>query len=292
MSNLNIDRVVAGLQSRGINRTAVALTDYKPITKTLARVVLTVAGAQDVNLYDTRQAIASALNGAAFPVLRSFRSISSHGLPAMVGFVRANREVKPYDKAEVAKMRVMAKNMLMDAADDSLWEIRTAGDGTRLLCRQAPDDLSSVLSSVQASVPRAPRLVQLANSIGLGDAVAFVSPRTEQVRHGFVAFADAQTADGDDALEVVQMPEQNNPDEPTTVYDEVPDQNEAFSSVLVPASLVVAAVSFPNRFPSKEVAAPAAINIQTLKDYYAKIYKASPEYVSKVWKTIDQMAAA
>jgi len=292
MQHLNIDRVVSSLASR--QKLTAALTDFQPVSKSLARVVVTMPRTGNINKYDVRQAISLATNGHASPVDNSFYHIDSNGLPAMVGFVRANTTAKPYDKSEVGKMRVMAKNMLMDASDDSLWAVKTSVDGDRMLVRQSQDDLSTLLSSVKASVIRAPRISQLASVVNIGDAVAFINPRTERVRCGFVASASEVAGDAGDALEIVQMPEENNPDEPHGLEEVVDTQNDAYASVSVSSNLVVAAVTMPTRFFSTEVAAPANTNNkQALKDYYKKVWnQGNPEFLKRLFENIDRMAAA
>lgn len=292
MQHLNIDRVVSALEAKGV-KVSVAITDFQPINKTLARVIVTTAAADSVTKYDLRQAIGAATQGNAFPIESSFHRVDSNGMPALVGFVRANTTAKPYLQTEVSKMRVMAKNMLMDASDDSLWAVKTTASGDRMLVRQSQDDLSPLLASVKKSIPRAPRIGQLATVANLGDAVAYVDTRSERVRYGFVASVET-AADGEDALEVVQMPEQNNPDAPHNLEEVVDTQNDAFASTLVPASLIVAAVSMPSRFFSTEVAAPAnPNNKQALKDYYKKVWnQGNPEFLKRLFDNIDRMAAA
>ncbi len=291
MQHLNIDRVISSLEARGV-RVVAAVTDFAPVTKTLARVIVTCTNADNASQHDIRQAIASATGNTASPILKSFHAVNSNGLPAYVGFVKANTSARPYERKEVAKMRVMAKNMLMDTADDSLWEVRSDTSGNRMLVRQNQDDLSTLLSSVKQSVPRAPKVSHLASVANVGDAIMYVDPRKEVVRAGFVLSVE----DGDDgeALEIVQAPEQNNPDAPKDLEEVVDLQNEAFASAVIPSSVVVSAVSFPTRFFSKEVAAPAnPNNKQALKDYYKKIWsQGNPEFLKRLFENIDRMAAA
>ena len=292
MQSLNLDRVVASLKERGVG-VSVTVTDFKPVTSSLARIIISASSNVDsVGKYELTQAIAKATGNNGFPVRSSFYKVPSNGMPSFVGFVRANTQSKPYVQSEVSKMRVMAKNMLMDASDDSLWAVKSNDAGDRMLVRQAQDDLSTLLASVQQPVTRAPKLRQLSAMANLGDAVTYVDPRREIVRRGFVASITA--GDDGDALEIVQMPEENNPDEPQGISEVVDLQNEAYSSVTVPSSLVIAAVSMPNRFFSKEVAAPAnANNKQALKDYYKKVWnQGNPEFLKKLFENIDRMAAA
>jgi hypothetical protein len=293
MSRLNIDRVVSNLQTR-MARYAVSLTDYKQITPTLARVVVTTTNAENISRPELREAIAAATGNNAYPIHRSFQRVTSYGLPALVGFVRANREVKPYEESNVSKMRTLAKNMLMDASDDSLWQVITTASGQRMLARQNQDDLSSVLSSVKQTVHRAPRIAQLAGCAAVGDAVSFVDAKDERVKFGFVLASEGPDADGDAVLDVIQMPDTSNDDADAT--EQMQSQDEAFSSVSVPESMVVAAITPPTRFFAKEVAAPFdPDNLKALKDYYTKIYNNGPNganFVAMILKNIDNMAAA
>ncbi len=288
MSKINIDRVVATLDSR-MQKYAVTLTDFKKITPTLARVVLTTINTGNLSKYDLRQAIAASTNGSCTPIVRSFYEVKSYGLPAIVGFVQANREVRAYEEAAVKKMRVLAKNMLMDAADDSLWQVSVAGDGQKMLTRQTQDDLSSILSSVQQSVVRAPRIAQLASAANLGDAVAYIDTKAEVTRFGFVMASETTTADGEAVLDVVNMPNMDG----DTPEEQMQDQDLAFSMSSVPESMVVAAISMPTRFFAKEIAKPFDEgNLNSLREYYSKLYRYNPEYVNLMLKNIDNMAAA
>ena len=289
MQHLNVDRVLSRLEQRGALKVAAAVTDLRKITPTVSQVLITSSDPEGVSSYDLSLAIASATSNHASPIPKSFHRINGAGLPAFVGFVRANREVKPYETATVSKMRVLAKNMYMDASDDSLWAVKTAADGQRLLCRQTNDDLSKLLASVQKSVPRAPRLRQLAQAINVGDAVAFVDVKNEVVRHGFVAASEVDPETEQQTVDVITTPEQG---EDAPVEQQMQQQDAAFACVTVPSDLVVCAQTFPNRFFSKEVAAPRdANNLASLRDYYSTLYRYSPEYVSKIMKQIDQLAA-
>ena len=295
MNHLNIDKVVARLQDKGALAVAAAVTDVRKITSSLSQVMVTTSDPEGINQHDLAMAIANATDGNSTPIPKSFHRVEGAGLPAFVGFVRANRQVKPFAKAEVAKMRELAKNMYMDAGDDSLWEVKTSADGQRMLCRQTNDDLSTLLSSVKKSVPRAPRIAQLATAVAEGDAVAFVDTKTETVRHGFVLASEVDPDTGDQALDVTVLPDQGD-DEPVDV--QMQQQEEAFAIVTVPGSMVVASVSLPNRFFSKEVAAPGELHGQSadklkmLKDYYAKVWgQGDGTFLKKLFQNIDSLSA-
>lgn len=296
MNHLNIDNVLARLQCKGALKVAAAVTDIRKITPTLSQVMVTCSSIEDASVQDLTMAIATATEGNAWPIAKSFHRVNNAGLPAFVGFVRANRQVKPYERAAVGKMRELAKNMYMDANDDSLWEVKTAPDGQRMLCRQVNDDLSSLLASVQTSIPRAPKISQLATVVNPGDAIAYIDPRMEIVRHAFVLASEQDPATGDQALDVTIVPEQDD-DEPIDM--QIKQQEEAFAITIVSSRMVVAAVSLPTRFFSKQVASPGELHGQSqnslkkLKDYYQKLWGYGPDhkFIDGLMRNIDSLSA-
>lgn len=186
MNSLNTDSLHRRFQERASSTAALALTGFKQITPTLAKVVITHANLERMPKDAVRAEIAKLFGGKAAPVLSSFRSLAATSLPAVVGFVRVNREVKPYVQKEVAKMRVLAANMFMDETDDSLWGMRKTADGQQMLCRQVREDISQLLETASVHVHRAPSLASVASYALPGDVVAFVDPKTETVKRGIV----------------------------------------------------------------------------------------------------------
>lgn len=173
-------------QERVSSTAALSLTSFKQVTPTLAKVVITHANLEKLSKDQIRHEIASLFDFKASPVEASFRSIHTTSLPAIVGFVRVNRESKPYNQKEVASLRVLAANMFMDETDDSLWSVKATGDGQKMLCRQVKEDIAQLLETAAVHVHRAPELSSIASYALPGDVVAYVDPKTETVKRGIV----------------------------------------------------------------------------------------------------------
>lgn len=213
MNRLNTDSLLRRFKERAGVTAALSLSDFRQITPTLAKVVITYANCDRLSKSEIRAEIAHLFNNRASAVEGSFRALRTTSLPAAVGFVRINRESKPYVQKEVAGMRVLAANMLMDEQDDSLWNVRTTTDGTRLLCRQVKEDISELLETAAVHVHRAPELSHVQSYALPGDMVLFVNPQTERVTAGIVVDMESaqrpQTVDvpeGSETLTIMEVP--------------------------------------------------------------------------------------
>jgi hypothetical protein len=308
MQRLNLASVADRLASR-ISTVAATVVDYRMVTPTLAQVVATF-NTIDTDRHSLATAVGAALNNGAAPIEGSFRTLSSYGNPAMVGFVTVNRETRPFEEASTKGMVALASNMLMDAKDDSLWEVRSDGSGNKMLCRQEADSLHGLMETARVRVPRAPKLDNVMAGVDRGNFVAFVDPQTETLRYGYVLATDLEITpapaggldldpqDRQNAVEVLPFDEavmsqpDNTSDEATGDGNRIAERLlEDNAPVTVPASLIVESANFNGDDKVAEVATPTnGINKQSLLDYYKRLYSYSPDYYAQVTKIINNHA--
>lgn len=277
MQRLNIDRISSKFDAR-VNRIVANVHDYRMLTPTLAKVVVTFNSVKGVSRQELETAAAQLFEGKMSVISDSFRPVTSSTLPAFVGFLRLNREVKEYAKEEVSKMRVMASNLLMDDQDKSLWEIKSGKLG-QYLARQNNEDLSELLEASVVRQYRVPALAAMVtanvgNTKEAGNRVfaAVVDPKTETLRYGYVLSCEGNQ------VEVVPAPEQ--------AEGEPQDQENITASVdsVVELAYLHGSDSFA------ELSAPAGDSKTVMTDYYKKIYADFPEFWDRLKEIINQHA--
>jgi hypothetical protein len=259
--------------------------DHEMVTDTLAKVILTYSGQPSKE--EARTSIAKLFNGMASAVEDSFRPLTNEGeIRSIIGFVRANREVHPWDpkNREIAKnFRVMASNtnLLMDKRDESVWEVRKGATGS-YIAKQGNEDLSDLVYLAKAShAGVAPKFSQTASvNADPQEFVAFVSTDSEEVEHGFVVQSNA-------AKEATE----------TAKY-------RPASMVVVPHGIdepvaILASQLIDIRHLDREDIATMGMKMTTAStdkaaqiEYYKKAYSYAPEYVNLVIQQINSMATA
>ncbi|QDH83590.1 hypothetical protein [Achromobacter phage Motura] len=166
----------------------VNITDRVMETPTLAKVIVTTTG--NPTKSQIHASICEQLQYLGAPVENSFRKVKQ-GVYA--GFVRANREVRVIEKQELtAKYRLLssAANIVMDKADESLWEVKS-GSGGSYLARHGNENLSELIDNrVEASAEfgrgYTPKVNQLTIGQGRrGEVAAFVTPSGD-MDYGFI----------------------------------------------------------------------------------------------------------
>ncbi len=267
LTGFDLDRISSKLTAFRIS-----VNDYKMITPTLARVVLNMNGTPEDSL-QMRVAVAKLFKQQASAVEGSFRWASRSGdVKAVVGYVRANNDVREFDaKADGAKYRAMASNLLMDNADKTLWEVRSGSGDSKYLARHGNEDLSSLVHLATSFRSVSPRLAQTASGVpAQKDFVAFVDRKTEEVRYGFaVTSATAQTQGmltvvATDDEEAIDVPEED-------VVDVYETDGEDTAQVAVAAS---------------------GLSKEAMIAYYKKAYSYDPAYIQEIIKMIDQHSFA
>lgn len=309
MNRLNMANVGDALVARLSSTIAATVVDFKVVSPSLARVVATF-NSVDAAPETLSAALSTALSNNATPVEGSWRRVSSYGNPAMVGFVSLNRETRPYSESAAKRMTALSSNMLMDAQDDSLWEVREDGAGGKLLCRQNDNGLQALIETARVRQARAPRLESILSAADRGDFVAFVDPVSETTRYGYVLATDLEIAplptggvdlDPEDRLDAVEilpldfdtaLPPDNTSDESIGEGNRIAQRLvEDQAPVTVPCSLIVESANMNGSDRVAEVAAPTnAMNKQALLDYYKRLYQHRPDYYGELKNIIENHA--
>lgn len=237
----------------------VNIVDYEIKSPTLAKVVIAYTG--DIDRDYIKATLTEKLEYMATPVANSFKQIRA-GMA--VGFIRANKAVRALSSKEVtAGYRVMASNILMDKADQSLWEVKEGAAG-KYLARHGDEDLTAL---VQASVQRRPDAVRVSQltiaKAAPSEMVAFVADDGD-VDHGFAI------ATADDRVKVMSFARRI----PVTVsYENV---------------VSIYPVNVPKDIQRQVTASLTAEEKKQSKDYYQRLYGFAPEYLALVIQQINQ----
>lgn len=277
---------------------ATALTDYKPVTSTLARVI--VSASTKASSADLRQALARTFSNKASPVAGSFRAIESAGAATYYGFVRLNRTVKPYDDA--GKMRQLASNLLMDSTDQSLWQITAGPNGQKMLARKTNDDLSQLLQTAKVLAMRTPVLANVAVEPAVREFAAFVDPNTESLRFGYILAS--RTVEGASVVDILPNVRLDG------FYGETASETDGNQDVTLneqrdqePVTVDVAMIvesAFVEEADAEtfQIEVPEGSGADKLKFYFRKLYDAyttdhekAAEYYNMLAEAIDQHAA-
>ena len=183
--------------SKRVARVVASVHAFEAVTPTLARVIFTT-NTNNGTPQELAHAIQRATENDVSPIQCSFREISSMSLPSYYGFVRLNVETRPYDPNLDSKLKKVGANLLVDASDESLWQVHKTDAGIDMLRRQNQQDMSTVLASVQVKVRNAPQLSSIVagvlpaatNNGGKLDPshqfAAFIDPDTESLRYGYI----------------------------------------------------------------------------------------------------------
>lgn len=263
---LDTDKMLAKFRSK-IDSVVATLVDYQMITPELARVVITTNTDRETP-EACRNAVSKMFNNEASVVEGSFRQLKSQSLPTFVGFIYANVAVREYTKEAVAKMQVMASNLLMDKSDETIWQLRTSASGEKYLCRTGNEDLKSLVEANVTVKGRTMNVASLNSVISMGAEVgeyaSFVNPETAEINYGYVIEASEESV----RVLVRGMKET--------------------SEVVVPTDLLVEVANPENSDKQEEVAAPEGGDKAAMKAYYKQLYSYSPEYYAKIEQIINQ----
>lgn len=258
--------------------TIVTLHESAPISNRVARVTMSVSNYTTPD--DLTDAIIASTESNLVPVRGSFRWLNKER-SAVVGYLAISRPVVELTEAATKDMKLVASNMYISEEDKSLWAVQD-GANSKLLVRQTEDNVAAAIQAYRVS-PRGsqPRMANiLSASVAKNDFMAFVSEGkvTAEVDYGFVLTA---AADGS-----------------TTVLSHMLNREVVVTPDLVVASYEVSD-SLP-KLPSEVVAsykrrlkaASATDPVLSMKDYYQLAYGHAPDYLAKIIKQIEEMAAA
>lgn len=167
------------------------LTEYQEVSPTIARIIVSTVGIQDkTNKRQVAAAITAALKNQAFCIPGSFRELATASEKAyFIGYVSSTQTAIPFasvEKEQLARMKTIAKNIMMDEQDESLWDVKEVA-GAKYLVRQAREDLSELLSLASTRSLDAPTIASLSDtSVVQGEYMAFVHPTEGDMRYGYV----------------------------------------------------------------------------------------------------------
>jgi len=270
MKNMNLKNLLAGV-------IPAAVTEYSIVNSRVARVI--VSTVSNVNTPQLRAALQENLGASVTPITGSFRWLSDQK-NSLIGFVALATPQHLVDGDPTkAGYRLVASNMYMSEADQSVWELK-AGASAQYMVRQGQDDLRELLENSRAtprgSTPRMASVIQA--SAQPTELVAFVN-----------SFGNAQPAV--DFGFCLSSDKDNNYTMITATYDQ---------PIKVSASEIVSIYALdPNQVhqqiqrgaAAKSVSVTAASDKSTMIDYYKRLYSYAPDYLKLVIKEINEMAA-
>lgn len=260
--NLDLDAIASKINTFTLN-----VNDYEMISPTLARVIITSSGEMPVQ-EEVRASIARMFQGLASPVSESFRKVTDG---VIAGFVKTAREVREYDEQQVTagKLKVMAANLLMDTADQTLYEVKESSTG-KYMVRQGDDDLTALVHLACHTKMTQPTFAHLASMPAESkEFAAFVSPESEEVEHGYVLSSE-------EGKMTVLPYGADTPLEITTshlveVCNLDGEDVKAFGT---------------------DMAAEVAADKSAMVEYYKKMFNYAPDYVAQVISIINMHAVA
>lgn len=249
------------------------VTEFRMVNDNVAQAIVVVS--QDSKRDAIVEALTKNLENQCYPIQASFRWLEKGR--SMIGFFASNQETRVLEEQEItAGYRVIATNMLMDKQDQTIWAVKE-GAGGKYLTRQGQDDLSSLIESSRisprGSVPRMQSVIQA--SANVREFVCFVNSsgnRLPSVDYGFVV------ARKDDQLAVATVdsraPVNVRRDELVSVHSL--NLTEALKEV---------------QASGKKLPVVAASDTGSSVEYYRKLYSYAPDYLKKVIREIEEMAA-
>lgn len=279
--------VDSAIQALANNRApTLSLKKNVEIGSGLARIDLLVthAGGSDSNHESIVQAIADMFGNKLHALANSFTALSSDAFSTlMTGIVYCPNESVPYQQ-DMAGYTSLSSNMFIDN-DEDIWSLRKTEAGKFLVKTNAIDNgdslhsiLEAAFASVSSSAPSQytgsmEAVAAQRQAVQGGDAVTYVSPRTEEVCFGFVV-ASAVDEEGTDLNQLIVLAQDQ------TVHEVI-----TASSVVSTASSIE--LDLPEMKDSKFGNAVAAgyknkASVEEMIAYYRQMFIRSPEYFDKL----------
>lgn len=192
---LAVANVLSRTASRNSTAVYASMVGVSPIDDSLCRIRVSIRGKSN-NPADYRAAIQASLGASVEPIAGSFYRLTAESQGSAVeyvGLVKKGIETRSVDTARFKKdYTVMAKNVLMDNVDQSVWQLSCNSNGVTVLSRQVDEDLSQLLelARTQNSNNRNYKepLVALANAASYA---RFYNPLTGVIDHGYVLGREA-----------------------------------------------------------------------------------------------------
>jgi len=161
------------------NTETVAITDYRLMTPSLAKVIVSFTG--NIDRRFLHEKLTEMFDGCAQPVRASFKQIQEG---VAVGFIKANRAIRMVDEKQLKAYRLMGSNIMMDESDKSLWEVKTGASG-KYLARHGQEDLQALVQASKITRTDIPRIAHLTIARATAaELMSFVDDEGD-VDHGF-----------------------------------------------------------------------------------------------------------
>lgn len=246
----------------------VSVSEYTMLSPKVARVIANCVGR--MNPTEIADRMAAVFENRATAIRSSFRWL--HEGRSAIGFVAVQTPVRAFDQKDVgSKYQVIKANMFMDKGDESVWEVKP-GSGGNYLARMGEDNLAELIEASRIS-PRGstPRMSSVVSASAVAkEFVAFVDIKSGTMDYGFCL----STKEG---AHVVMSSTTNQPTDVTA------------GSVVGVYNIDIPAAAHKAIAGTKVI---AASDTSGMIDYYKRAYGYAPDYLEKIIKQIEAMAAA
>jgi hypothetical protein len=232
-----------------------------------ARIIATIQGAP--NLEEVTASIVEAIGSKVTCIAGSFREIDTAGDKLhLIGYVASHAPMVPMTKAVTARMTVIAKNVLMDPADESTWDIKEVG-GQKFLCRQENEDLSQLLTLARHRDTAAHTFDEMLDGVPRArEYVTYVDTDAAETRHGYCISSTEDT--------VQVLCRQSGQVANVDLRAVVEIHNMGDSDAHIHAAVETAGRKFAQ---ASEMADGG--NLTDMREYYREVFSYDPEYYAK-----------
>jgi hypothetical protein len=288
-----LERAGARLIAKNQPNLNATINSFDLVAPGVAKIVATISGnfgsdpTQKVMAKICRKAIHASVEGV-FCINNSFRVVPDTGdALRVVGFVGANRQSKPFE--EKSSYKEIAKNVLMDVEDESVWEVSTVG-GKKFMCLQGEEDISETLEVARVRDVSAPPISRFTSVANTGEYASWVDVENKDVRYGYVV------ASGDEAT-VVMCRLTNELKQIATsclIALATPDKRatkhvkELAAKGQKKPKVLAAVENFRNTLDKRyEEYDFSNVDYNNIREYYKAVFAYAPEYYAEFEKIID-----
>lgn len=255
------------LNFQNISTRTVNIVDHRMINANLAKVIIATTGEMDEE--DITESLVDQFDGQGTVVKSSLRKVQDNGVTATyVGFVKSMTEVRDVTPQELqaSYKSILASNanVLVNAEDQSIWELKT-GAGGKYLVRKSEGDLSQIVASTVNHYAASAKLNSVQMQMpSVKSLVAYVTPEGN-LDYGFVT--KASTAN--QCVELVSKETGNTRIVSTQVmagaYDVEVDQDVH----------KIAAANISREAKDRQI------------EYYKALFAYAPDYMEKVIQMVE-----
>lgn len=289
--------------------TAIAsTTGIDPVSDSVCRVRVSLDNCNWNDPKDLLLAVANTLGDGIIPVEGSYQQVAD-GDNIFVGLVTRGIATCTVAESEYKeRFTQVAKNVLMDNADQSVWDLVSNSDGQVVLARQMDENLNDLVAIARSRNPNNKNShdVEVVHPVTAGYA-RFYNPIINGLDHGYVC---GQEADGtivavsrtlNDLVDI-------DPRMMVTCSNIHVDDNEYEihaqlnrGNVECPAHLITAMAaqrSVTNPFARAKAIAlvtsteqpldPESVPYEKVREYYKQMFAYSPEYYNEFEKLINE----